>query len=138
MRLSGRRLAADAAYTPVIIFVALPALAVIAVSGKLAVCRAANLAYSYWNLGNATAIGRNNINASEEKAFYAQEITKKFKLYEEKLREFDEFIVLCDAQRSVVLSTEEDLDEVVSIARQKEGRIDKLNVCILYLDTSGN
>ena len=93
--------------------------------------------YSYWNLGNATAIGRNNINISEEKVFYAQEIIRKFKLYEEKLREFDEFIVLCDAQRSVALLTEEDVDEVVSIAGQMDGRIDKLNICILYSDTSG-
>ena len=69
--------------------------------------------------------------------FYAQEIIRKFKLYEEKLREFDEFIVLCDAQRSVALLTEEDVDEVVSIAGQMDGRIDKLNICILYSDTSG-
>lgn len=68
--------------------------------------------YLYWQLENTAVIGSGEINVDAEKAIYVQEILKKYALYKSEMCHYDQFIILCNAQHSICVTSPDDADDI--------------------------
>lgn len=87
--------------------------------------------YSYYDLGNTTAIGSGVFDCFYKKSKYAAEIIKKYDLYRDMVNCFDRFIILCDAREPVSVTHKIDSDEIIQIVKSKIPDACGFNVAIL-------
>ena len=93
--------------------------------------------YEYYDLGNSIAIGTGLINVIDQHKKYADEIIKKFNKYKTSFSLYDKFIVLCNGQHSMCLSSFDDSASIVSLAKEKEPMISGFTLHILRVDHTG-
>lgn len=91
--------------------------------------------YEYYDLSRGIAIASVVSNFYEKKKIFAEIIFKKYRLYEEKLNSFDEFIILCNAQKTIYVTGRNDSDDIVEIICQTHPKMKKFTLCILKVDS---
>lgn len=93
-------------------------------------------AYTYHDIG--AAIGIFNKPEPNKHAYYAQTIVTKYKKYKDMFREYDEFILLCNAMSNgLAITEEEDSNYIVSLAREAIPQKDIFDIYILRQDKQG-
>lgn len=93
--------------------------------------------YQYYDLNGTVAIASGMYDASANHMKYADTIIQKFTKYKQDFHLYDEFIVLCNAQHSMCMSSRRDSASVVSFAKNKEPALGSFTLHILRLDDSG-
>ena len=93
--------------------------------------------YQYYDLNGSAAIASGMYDTSVKHMKYADIITQKFIKYKQDFPLYDEFVVLCNAQQSMCMSSERDSDAVVAFAKNKVPELTAFTLHILRLDDSG-
>ena len=93
--------------------------------------------YQYLDLEGTIAVGTELFDVLQKHKQYADEIIKKFNLYKEAFHLYDKFVILCDGQGAMCLTTEEDSKEILALAKNKVPDMQGFTVHILRTDGSG-
>ena len=93
--------------------------------------------YQYYDLNGSAAIASGMYDTSVKHMKYADIITQKFIKYKQDFPLYDEFVVLCNAQHSMCMSSERDSAAVVAFAKNKVPELTAFTLHILRLDDSG-
>ena len=93
--------------------------------------------YNYYQLKHGVAVGLALVDVNERKAVYAKKIDHNISLYIEKLEAFDDFLILCDAQHGIEITSKSDAQDVLSQVLDVSGTR-PITVLILYVNSSDN
>jgi len=94
-------------------------------------------AYAYICIDELNAIGRPLFDVEEQHRSYADEVIKKYKLYKDSFSQYDKFIVLCNGQNSMCMSSIFDSKNILLFAKEKEQSLSCFTLNILRQDDSG-
>ena len=93
--------------------------------------------YSYFDLGEAVAVGESLIDLSERYKIYSERIVNKYHKYKELFCKYKKFIVLCNAVGSFCLTSKEISEEILALAKETEPNLGGFTLCILRTDSDG-
>ncbi len=88
--------------------------------------------YTYTDIDGIACIGTQMFNVDERKQHFAEQIAKKYEKYRDKISMFDEFIILCDAQLRVEMSSEYDLSDVIKFLSTTYSSIHNVSIAFLW------
>lgn len=93
--------------------------------------------YSYFDLGEAVAVGESLVDLSERYKMYSERIVNKYHKYKELFCNYKKFIVLCNAVGSFCLTSKEISEEILALAKEIEPNLGGFTLCILRTDSDG-
>lgn len=93
--------------------------------------------YSYFDLGEAVAVGESLVDLSERYKMYSERIVNKYHKYKELFCKYKKFIVLCNAVGSFCLTSKEISEEILALAKETEPNLGGFTLCILRTDSDG-
>lgn len=88
--------------------------------------------YHYERIGRTVGIRSGLIDVDEVKRHFADQINGKRRKYANSIDDFDVFIILCDAQRRIEVSSDTDVTEIIQYAYEDEPRTHSERVEILW------
>ncbi len=89
--------------------------------------------YSYYEINDSVSVGTKTLDLTEIKKLFISHIIEKYNKYEKDIDSFDNFIILCDAQHGITITSKDDINNLL------EGLLDysynkKFCVAILWID----
>ena len=93
--------------------------------------------YSYFDLGEAVAVGESLIDLAERYKTYSERIVNKYRKYKELFCKYKKFIVLCNAVGSFCLASKEISEEILALAKETEPNLGGFTLGILRTDSDG-
>lgn len=69
--------------------------------------------YNYYTLNKTSAVGCGVFDTKKKREAYAKQVIKKYKLYKDIMADFNEFLLLCDAQLDICVTSKKDSDDIV-------------------------
>ena len=88
--------------------------------------------YIYEEIGGAVAIGSRPFNITQKKRHFSEQINGKRRKYEESIDDYDTFIILCNAQYQIEVTSEYDVAEIIQYASEMHTSAKKVTVVILW------
>ena len=91
--------------------------------------------YIYRNANGVLSVSRRVYGMAAGINRYANLVISKYRKYQSKFAEYDEFIILCDARNCLEVTERRDSERVISLAKEQiENRLGGCTVCILRVD----
>lgn len=92
--------------------------------------------YKYFDIDGTAIIQSGLFDCSSRKYKYADEIKKKYDIYNGQFDKFNHFILLCDGRLATCLSYKKDSDDIIKIVKEKMPHNTGFNVAILRRDSN--
>lgn len=92
--------------------------------------------YKYFDVDGTAVIQSRLFDCSSRKDMYADEIKRKYDIYNAQFDHFNQFIVLCDGRLAPCLADKKDSDDIIKIAKEKMPSSNGFYVAILRRDSS--
>ena len=93
--------------------------------------------YEYFQLDATNVVGRPMFNVVEQHKWYAREVVKKFEIYKGSFAQYSEFVILCDGQHSMCLSSKYDSEAILLLARDIKPSMQGFILNVLRQDDFG-
>lgn len=91
--------------------------------------------FKYHDLGDRVGIESGVFDCEENCSSYAEEIIKKCGLYKKERKDYDHFIILCDAISTFCVINQADTDDIMDVVKEKAPDACGYDVVILYADS---
>lgn len=92
--------------------------------------------YEYMQVGDTVAVGIGSFDVNRKKELFAEQIFGKYKKYAEVSKQYDDFIILCNAQHGICITSRYDAEDVFNQVAESGAR--GCQVVILADNESGN
>ena len=88
--------------------------------------------YYYYDLDGNAAISLGLCDIKQKQRHFAGQINGKYLKYGKMLKEFDEFIILCDVQKDIAVSSKDDTNSIIEYLKLENHSLSNVTVAILW------
>jgi hypothetical protein len=75
--------------------------------------------YRYYEIGDSASVGTETLRPDTIREMFVAQIIEKYEKYKNEIQNFDKFIILCDANQGITLTSEEEADEIHNMLNLK-------------------
>lgn len=88
--------------------------------------------YYYSTLSNTVYIGTKTKDITGNKERFARQIFNKYVKYQNDIKQFDDFIILCDAQQCIEVTSYEDIEDIISMLPNPIHSLNTLTIAFIW------